>query len=303
LSATRIAVAIVGAGGLARALARALSRSRGATVAVASRRPRAAAAAARGLPRVRAVPRLDAALHGADVVLLAVPDRAVAGVARAIAPLLPSWRGVVALHAAGAYGPELLAALSARGAAAGVFHPLAVLGESPGATLSGAYARIEGSPKARAAARRLAALSGLIPLRGAKLGSPSGRKSYHAAASLASNDVVALIAAAQAQLVRRGVPPRAALAAISRLAAGAVDAVRASGLRGALTGPVVRNDAGTLAAQLLALAATDPAAERAHRALSLSLVPIASDLGRLDPAAARALTRLLARGPARAGTV
>lgn len=303
MSAKRIRIAIVGAGGLARAMARALSRSKGASVAIVSRKPAAAAALARGLAGVRAVKTLDEALVGAEVVLLAVPDRAVTLVAKAIAPLRRSFRGVVVLHAAGAYGPEQLVPLRVLGASTGVLHPLAVLGANRDAPLSGAYARIEGGPLAAAAARRLASLCGLVPLRGPALSSPSGRKSYHAAASLVSNDLVALLAAGQAQLVRRGVPPREALAALTRLAAGAVDAVRASGLSGALTGPVARNDAGTLAAQLAALASHDPAAAQAHRALSLRLVALASDLGRLDRKAVLALSRLLARGPARSGTV
>jgi len=303
VSVTRIRVAIVGAGGLAWAMARALSRSKGASVAIASRKPAAAAAVARGLPRVRAERHLEQALAGAEIVLLAVPDRAVTSVAEAIAPLRRSWRGIVVLHAAGAYGPELLVPLRARGASTGVLHPLAVLGANREATLAGAYARIEGRPAAVAAARRVASLCGLVRLRGPGLSSPSGRKSYHAAASLVSNDLVALLAAGQAQLVRRGVRQQDALAALTRLAAGALDAVQASGLSGALTGPVARNDAGTLAAQLAALAVHDPVAEQAHRALSLRLVVLAAGLGRLDRRAALALTLRLARGPGRSGTV
>jgi len=302
VSAARVRVAIVGAGGLARAIARALSRSKGATVAIASRRPAAAAALARGLPGVRAGKNFEDAVSGAEVVLIAVPDRAVSGVAGMLSSAIRTWRGVSVLHAAGAYGPELLAPLRARGASTGVLHPMAVLGRGRNVKLDGSHARIEGQPKAAAAARRLAALCGLTPLRGPGLSSPSGRKSYHAAASLASNDVVALLAAGQDQLARRGVPPRVALAALTRLAAGAVEAVRVSGLRGALTGPVARNDAATLAAQLAALA-SDPAAERAHRTLSLRLVTVARRLGRLDRKDALALTRLLARGPGRSGTV
>jgi len=296
-------VAIVGAGGLTRAMARALSRSGSATVVIASRKQAQARAAARGLSRVKAVRHVDEALAAASVVLLAVPDRSVEGVARAIVPLRASWRGVVVPHAAGAYGPELLRPLGRRGAATGVLHPLAVLGADGSGVLRGSFARIEGTPRARAAARKLCALTGLVPLPGKGLQTPAGRKSYHAAASLASNDLVALLAAAHGLLARRGVPPRAALAAVAHLAAGAVAAVRSAGLSGALTGPVARNDAATLAAQLTALATEDPAAERAHRALSSRLVELAHAAGRLDREAVLSLSRLLARGPGRASTV
>jgi predicted short-subunit dehydrogenase-like oxidoreductase (DUF2520 family) len=74
--------------------------------------------------------------------------------------------------------------------------------------------------------------------------------------------------------------------------------VRAGGLAAALTGPVARNDAETLAAQLKALRGVDPAAADAHRALSLRLVALAESSGRLDRDAARALRKRLARGRA-----
>ena len=186
MSGKPLAVAIVGAGGLAAALARALGRSGGARVKVASRRPASAAAVARGARGVSSTRRIEDAIAGAAIVVLAVPDRAVAQLARSLVPMRASWRGVVVLHAAGAYGPELLAPLGRSSASTGVLHPLAVLGAGGGAALSGHFARIEGQAAARAAARRLCALAGLVPLRGPGLQSPKGRSSYHAAASLVS---------------------------------------------------------------------------------------------------------------------
>src|SRR5258705_276757 len=82
--------------------------------------------------------------------------------------------------------PALLAPLRAKGAATGVLHPLAVAGAG-GAPLRASYARIEGAPRARAVARAICKATAMIPLHGAGLKTPSGRRSYHAAASLASN--------------------------------------------------------------------------------------------------------------------
>jgi len=299
----RTEVTIVGAGGLARALSRALARSGKARVTIASRRAVAAAGAARGVRGVRAARRIEDAVAGASIVVLAVPDRSISPLARQLVPMRPSWRGVVVLHAAGAYGPELLAPLSRRAASTGVLHPLAVLGTRGSVALAGAYARIEGTAPARAAARRLCGLIGLTPLRGTGLQSPQGRSSYHAAASLASNDVVALLAAGQGLLIRRGVPAAAALRALVALASGALKQARDAGLPGALTGPVARNDRATLVAQLRVLAKADPAAAEAHRALSLRLVELASASGRMDKSVARALRSLLARGPGGSATV
>jgi predicted short-subunit dehydrogenase-like oxidoreductase (DUF2520 family) len=299
----RTALAIVGAGGLATAMASALSRSVAVAVTVAARRPAAAAALARGRRGVRAARRIDDAVAAADVVLLAVPDRAIPPLARALVPMRPSWRGVVVLHAAGAYGPELLAPLRARGASTGVLHPLAVLGTQRPGALAGAAARIEGMPAAEKAARQLCRLVGLVPVRGHGRLSPHRRRSYHAAASLAANDLVALLAAGQDLLVRLGMPKRAALSALLTLADGVLAAARLGGVLAALTGPVARNDTTTLAAQLKSLAVDDPLAAEAHRALSLRLVDLAEAGGRLDKAEAEEFRRLLARGRSRRGTV
>jgi len=290
-------VVIVGAGGLARALALALARSRKARVAIVSRRPEAAARVARGARGIKTFSRIDDAVAAASILVLAVPDRAVHPLAKALAPMRPSWRGVVVLHAAGAYGPELLAPLAACSASTGVFHPLAVLGARGNAALSGAYARIEGNRRAVAAARRLCRLLGLTPLGGRRLESPQGRSAYHAAASLASNDLVALLAAGQGLLVRHGVPAGEALPALAVLAEGALAQVREAGLAGALTGPVARNDGATLLAQLRALAKDDKVTAEAHRALSLRLIDLACEVGVLDKPAAKALRQRLRRGP------
>jgi len=297
------ALTIVGAGGLAAAMATALTRSRGIAVTIVSRRPASAAALARGRRGLRAERCIEDAVAGAEVVLLAVPDRAITPLALTLVPMRTSWRGVVVLHAAGAYGPELLAPLRARGASTGVLHPLAVLGASRPSALAGAAARIEGGASARKAARRLCALVGLVPLSGSVRPSPHGRRSYHAAASLVANDLIGLLAAGQDLLVRQGFGKRAALGALLTLAEGALASARRGGVASALTGPVARNDVATLAAQLTALAVDDPVAAAAHRALSLRLVDLAEAAGRLDRAEAKMFRRSLTRGRARRRTV
>lgn len=301
MNARRFEVVIVGAGGLAQVLASAWARSKRVSVTIAARRPAAAVSAARRLGGVRSAPSIEAAVARAGTVLFAVPDRAIGPLAASLARSRGSWRGTVALHAAGAYGPELLRPLAQRGAATGVLHPLAVA--RPGAALAGSFARIEGAPGARSRATLLAALAGLVPLRGSRLGTPAGRRAYHAAASLASNDVIALLASAHAALVGQGVSGRAALAALVALAGGALAQAERTGIAGALTGPAVRGDARTLAAQIRALRASDPAAAAAHRALSARLIELARASGRIPPREARSLRSALSNGRRRRGTV
>jgi len=264
-------IAILGAGALAQAVAPKL-----APAVVWSRDPRQARALAkrrRGLGSSRG---LAAAVSKAEVVWLAVPDAAIRPLALRLARLRRAWTGTVVLHAAGALGPDPLAPLAARGASVGVLHPLAVLG-TRGATLRGAAARIEGDKAARAAARRIARRLHLRPLPASKA---LDRAAYHAAASLASNDVVALLLSARALLVRAGIPEASASRAIVTLAAGALGVARRHGIEGALSGPAFRGDRTTVAAHLRVLAKSDPDAAAAHRALARKLLVLGRGLAR-----------------------
>jgi predicted short-subunit dehydrogenase-like oxidoreductase (DUF2520 family) len=137
-----------------------------------------------------------------------------------------------------------------------------------------------------------------LPHRGAW--TPESRAAYHAAASLVSNDVVALLASGVDLLVASGVGRRAALEALIPLCAGALRQAGREGLAAALSGPVTRGDAATLRAQLEALARHSDDAREAHRRLSLLLLALAREQRRgPDEAATRRLRRAL--GPAAGG--
>jgi predicted short-subunit dehydrogenase-like oxidoreductase (DUF2520 family) len=100
-----------------------------------------------------------------------------------------------------------------------------------------------------------------------------------------------------------GLARKTALDAAAALAKGAIEHLRRSGISGALTGPVARADAGTLARQLEALARRAPLAAEVHRLLSLRVLAIAASRGRLAPADVAAMRTLLRGGPRRRGTV
>ncbi len=295
-------VLIVGAGRLGSALAEALAENRAFRVTLASRRPAAARAVARRHPSILASLQ-TAAIAVARVVVLAVPDRSLAPLCRELSRERASWRGVVVLHAAGAYGPEVLGDLARRGAATGVLHPLAAAGAGGARTLRGASARIEGTGRARAAARTIAAGAGMRPWHLPGVRTPAARAAYHAAASLASNDVPALLESAERLLRRHGISGRRARLALLFLTRGVLDRIEARGPAGALTGPASRGDLETLRLQLDALARFDRDAAEAHRALSRRLAGFAAQSGRLDRRAAARVRRALGRGRGRARTV
>jgi predicted short-subunit dehydrogenase-like oxidoreductase (DUF2520 family) len=174
----------------------------------------------------------DPDLTGATLVLLCVPDGQIAAAAKAIAS------GPLVGHCSGATTLEPLAPHEALG-----LHPLmTVPAGSPPDVLRGAAAAVDGStPRALAAAEALAAALGMRPMRVA----PEDRTAYHAAASIASNFLVTLEAAAERLAATAGVD-RAALAPLVRAA---VDTWAELGPERALTGPIARGDEGTVARQ------------------------------------------------------
>jgi predicted short-subunit dehydrogenase-like oxidoreductase (DUF2520 family) len=264
---------VVGAGRLAGALVPALVHGGVEVERIVARRPSAARRIARRAGGIAVSPVLARAAEGSGSVLLAVSDRAIGEVAAALARVRPaSWTGRVVLHAAGALGTEPLAPLVACGARPGVLHPLQCLGDTddPVRLLAGAGARIEGHARAREVAGRLARAAGLVVL-GRRDWDAAARATYHAAAALASNDVVALLGDAVDLLRRAGLSHQAALAALLRLTRGTLDVVAAAGVTAALTGPAARGDAATLRAHARPLRALSPDAASAHRALSRRL--------------------------------
>ena len=177
----------------------------------------------------------------ADVVLLCVPDAAIAEAAAA----LPPRPGRLVGHCSGATGLDVL--LPHEGFS---LHPLMTVTRR-GADLRGAGAAVDGAtPRALEAARSLAAAVGLRAVRVA----PEDRAAYHAAASVASNLLVTLEAAAERLAASAGVD-RALLVPLVRAT---VENWAAHGPEAALTGPVARGDEDTVARQREAVADRAP---------------------------------------------
>lgn len=234
-----------------------------------------------------------AGLHGADCVLLAVPDRGVGELAAELADRGLARSGQAALHLAGALDRDVLAPLARCGVATGSLHPLRALPDPlrlpvdeavrrSAAALRGATFGLEaeeGSPARRAAEQLVGALGGRpVLLR------TGGKAAYHAAAVLASNALVALLHEA-ARLAGRGLcDPQDALGLLLDLAGGVLRDVADRGPAAALTGPIVRGDAQTVARHLEALQG-DPA-EPLYRALARSTVALAREAGTPDEALA-----------------
>jgi predicted short-subunit dehydrogenase-like oxidoreductase (DUF2520 family) len=208
-----------------------------------------------------------------DVVLLAVPDDAVAPVAASLAAAGAVTESHTVLHLSGALGLDALQPLATSGARLGSLHPYQTLeATSEGAAgLEGAVAGVGGTPDAVTVASEIARSVGMVPVE-----VPEERRAvYHAAAVFASNYLVTLAGVAEGLLADVGLSPAQARAALGPLMSAALDKALTGGPEAALTGPVARGDAATIRKHLAALPADvqDLYRELARAALRLAELP------------------------------
>jgi predicted short-subunit dehydrogenase-like oxidoreductase (DUF2520 family) len=287
---------IVGAGPVATAIAGALRLAGVPVLGLWARRaaPARAAGSIAGVAAFSSAPP-DVLLES-EVVILAVRDQVIAEVAQMLLGTGLINKRHVLLHCAGAASAqELLGRVAGQVAGIGTLHPLSAIadGKLSMRALKGTVFGVEGDDLGRAVAGKLvAAISGVVlALDGAQMAT------YHAAAALASNYIVATLDAAAAVLAATGVSPEKAALALIPLAEGALRNIAAHGTTGGLTGPVRRGDRATVARHLEALA-DRPELVEIYRVLARRAVEIAKRLdGRdaPDPAGLEAIGALLAK--------
>jgi predicted short-subunit dehydrogenase-like oxidoreductase (DUF2520 family) len=199
---------------------------------------------------------LAEAARGVDVVVLSVPDGAVAAVAASI-DAVPT---TLVVHLAGSLTLDVLAPHPRRAS----LHPLVPLPdpESGAGRLRGAWMALAGDPGVEEMAQALGGRSFRV--------ADEHRVAYHAAATVAANHLVALLGQVERVAAEAGVP----LAPYLELAASALADVARAGPAAALTGPVSRGDWDTVRHHLAAL----PAGERdAYLALAESAARLTTE--------------------------
>jgi predicted short-subunit dehydrogenase-like oxidoreductase (DUF2520 family) len=197
---------------------------------------------------------LASAALGADVVLLAVPDRHVAGVAR----LTESQPDCAVLHCSGSLGLDVLEPHRRRGSV----HPLATLPDPVVGSLrlrGGTFFAVSGDQTATDLALALGGQPIVVE--------SADRAKYHAAACAASNHLVALLGQVKRIASDAGLP----LEAFLPLARGALDDVTMLGPEAALTGPASRGDQPTIDAHRAAIDQSELAGYDAGVALARRL--------------------------------
>jgi predicted short-subunit dehydrogenase-like oxidoreductase (DUF2520 family) len=170
------------------------------------------------------------AAAGVDLLVIATPDDEVARVAASVSPVATT----AVIHLSGSLGLDVLAGHPRRGS----LHPLMPLPTPAiGAERlrSGITFAVAGDPITRALADALGGRAVEVD--------DHHRTSYHAAASIAANHLVALIGQVERVAASAGLP----LEAFAGLMRAATDDALALGPRQALTGPAVRGDWDTVA--------------------------------------------------------
>jgi predicted short-subunit dehydrogenase-like oxidoreductase (DUF2520 family) len=275
-----LVVGVVGAGRVGAVLGAALVAAGHRVVAAAAVSAASRDRAARLLPGAAILPADEVARAATDLLLLAVPDDALGGVVAGLATTGALHDGQVVAHTSGAHGLAVLGEV--RGAA---LHPAM--------TFTGENADLDRLPGIawgvttgdRIFATRLVADLGGIP----EWIAEDARPLYHAALAHGANHLVTLVNEAADLLRAAGVEhPGRVLSPLLHAALG--NALRLGDA--ALTGPVSRGDAGTVAKHLERMPAE---AVPAYLALARRTADRAIASGRLRPHDAAALLEVLAR--------
>lgn len=281
---------VVGPGRLGTTLAVALEGAGHEVVACAGGGPGARERFTTHLPGAEPVDAPATVADRVGLILLTPPDDALEGVVRelAVADVLRERHRVV--HTSGVRGLDVLRPAALAGAGTAACHPAQAVPAGPPDPdlLAGAAWAVTAAPGDRDWARGLVEGLGGVPhdLRDAD------RVLYHAALALASNSAAAAVAAARQLLLGARVDdPAAFLEPLVRASVGNVLDEGAA----ALTGPVVRGDAGTVGRHLEALEADLPELAGTYRRLTAAVLDLTA--AGLDEDAARRLRRLLEEGP------
>jgi predicted short-subunit dehydrogenase-like oxidoreductase (DUF2520 family) len=286
----RPGVGIVGAGPVGTTLGVAISRAGWPVTAVASRDPDRRERFRALVPGARAFAEPAAIPEAADLIIVAVPDDAIAEVADRVR--LRDGQAIV--HTSGAVGAEVLAQAVIEGGDIGAFHPLVSFTadvERSVDGLRGSTIAVEGDDRLIDLLSELALAIGGTTVRLL----PGTKAVYHAAAVLASGGLVALLDAIVALGAIAGLDERDSLAVYGRLAEQTLANARGVGIAASLTGPITRGDVGTVAAHIATLEAHAPDVVELYVATARRQLRIAEDRGELSPYQAARVGRLLAK--------
>ena len=282
-------IGFIGVGRVASALTRALARAGQRVVSVFDRVPAKSGSPAAAIPGCRSALTMQDAADASDMVFLSVSDDAIASVASSI-----HWRpGQAVIHCSGAAELDVLEAARGQGARTGSFHPLQLFSDADvaAAGLSRCAIALDAEPVLFIELERLVDALGARPLRVP----PGKRAAYHAASHYAAAFLCVLLKEGEKIMGALGMDESEAGRGLQALARGTLDAVEHSGPAQAMAGVYSRGDVGTAARHIEALSSIGPGVLGLYSALAERSIQLALEAGRIDPAKADALRRLLAQ--------
>jgi predicted short-subunit dehydrogenase-like oxidoreductase (DUF2520 family) len=286
----RLDVGVVGAGRVGTALAVALARAGHRIAAAYAVSDESRARILRFLPGVPVREPAQVA-ESADLVLLTVPDDALQGLVTGLVATGAPLAGRMLAHASGRHGLAVLEPATAAGALPLALHPVMTFTGRPDDVdkMAGISFGVTAPPALRPAAEVLVMEMGGEPVFIAE----ADRGLYHAALAGAANHLVTQVVQAADLLAQAGVAEPARM--LGPLLFAALDNALRLG-DAALTGPVARGDADTVASHVRALRATAPEALNAYLALARLTATRALAAGTLTAPDAQRLLDVLAGG-------
>jgi predicted short-subunit dehydrogenase-like oxidoreductase (DUF2520 family) len=287
----RLRVGVVGAGRAGTALAAALARAGHDVVAASAVSDASVARVRRSLPDA-AIRQPRDVVSAADLVLLTVPDDVLPGLVEGLASTRAPVEGRLLAHASGRHGLAVLAPGTRAGALPLALHPAMTFTGRPDDVdrLAGVCFGVTAPDQLRPVAEALVVEMGGEPVFIAE----ENRGLYHAALASGANHLVTLVVQA-ADLLRA-----AGVADPGRMLGPLLSAALDNALRlgdAALTGPVARGDADTVAAHVDALRDAAPEALPAYLALARLTADRALSAGTLPAADAQRLLGVLGGAP------
>ncbi|HEX7070847.1 MAG TPA: Rossmann-like and DUF2520 domain-containing protein [Rhodothermales bacterium] len=284
------ATCVIGAGAVGSSLALRLSDSGYPIRAVLSRTRASSETVAARIPSAVVIERVQDIPQECRLILLCVPDDELERSTVTLAVARDRWQGSFVAHVSGVHSIDVLAPIADRGGSTFGFHPIQTFPRrfDPDA-FNGCYVGIEGDGDADDYGRALAMAIGAHPVMVAS----EDKLAYHLAASVASNHLVALLVMIERLADKRAPGSEWDLASFVPLIERTLQNALADGPSAALTGPVVRGDAATVARHLEVFEKQDPASREAYQALSRLLVEVATACNRLAPEARNAVIEAL----------
>jgi predicted short-subunit dehydrogenase-like oxidoreductase (DUF2520 family) len=231
----------------------------------------------------------EAASQG-RLVFLTVPDDAIAQAAAELASSSQDWSQKYVFHCSGLLSSQVLDPLREKGAQTASLHPMQTFADKNNETsiFKGIYFGIEGTPQASAQAQKIVQALG-----GCSLNlKPEEKPLYHAACSMASNSLAALLDAAISLLNTLVDNDKKAAEMLFPLIQGTLQNVKEFDTTKALTGPIKRGDVTTLKKHLEVLRAY-PEQREIYLHLAKAALEIAGREGGLSPQKLKEIQALL----------